>query len=174
MVVLLILVYSYRLLDVKTRILCSLADGSQFYLHPKPELQYIKCGLIHLLTVCLATVVKQLLRQLTHLILCVRNLSIRLRYVGFIFFSRMRVCVCLLLWYTSQTFIWMHFALAICQVSRLMDLIVHSLYSNKEVFLQELIRLVDVLLLLCLSFLLNFCLSVCAALHNHLVYQFVD
>ena len=30
----------------------------------------------------------------------------------------------------------------ICQVSRLLDLIVHSLYSHKEVFLRELVRLV--------------------------------
>jgi hypothetical protein len=33
-------------------------------------------------------------------------------------------------------------SLSVVQVSRLMDLIVHSLYSNKEVFFRELVRLV--------------------------------
>jgi hypothetical protein len=38
----------------------------------------------------------------------------------------------------------MVFPLRSMQVNRLMDLIVHSLYSNKEVFLRELVRWVTV------------------------------
>jgi heat shock protein 90kDa beta len=60
------------------------------------------------------------------------------------------------------------------QVSRLLDLIVHSLYSHKEVFLRELVRLLMILDMLLFSLIIIFNDLMFLNFHNHFSWFFLS